>query len=150
MMTGRNVSNFDRKNVKLISPRLLSLVPEGVDEDTVNLLSPSLFSLHNEGQGLEDELSLSRALKLFDEQGHQEWLNFVIEASGVSEALRKMKDVNAAEERRQMDEQFRGKDGQPMYFTKENVTEMYGPGERKKIEVFEELQRSLSPEQVTF
>lgn len=48
-----------------------------------------------------------------------------------------------------MDEQFRGKDGQPMYFTKENVTEMYGPGERKKIEVFEELQRSLSPQQVT-
>ncbi|KAL6735256.1 hypothetical protein Aduo_005714 [Ancylostoma duodenale] len=148
MMTGRNVSNFDRKNVKLISPRLLSLVPEGVDEDTINLLSPSLLSLHNEGQGLEDDLSLSRALKLFDEQGHQEWLNFVIEASGVSEALRKMKDVNAAEERRQMDEQYRGKDGQPLYFTKENVTEMYGPGERKKIEVFEELQRSLSPEQM--
>ncbi|EYC25138.1 hypothetical protein Y032_0012g1721 [Ancylostoma ceylanicum] len=148
MMTGRNVSNFDRQNVKLISPRLLSLVPEEVDEDTINLLSPSLLSLHNEGKGLEDDLSLSRALKLFDEHGHQEWLNFVIEASGVSEALLKMKDANAAEERRQMDEQFRGKDGQPLYFTKENVTEMYGEGERKKIEVFEELQRLLSPEQM--
>ncbi|EPB66528.1 hypothetical protein ANCCEY_14382 [Ancylostoma ceylanicum] len=38
MMTGRNVSNFDRQNVKLISPRLLSLVPEEVDEDTVIVL----------------------------------------------------------------------------------------------------------------
>ncbi|KIH65236.1 hypothetical protein ANCDUO_04442 [Ancylostoma duodenale] len=148
MVTGRNVSNFDRQNVKVISPRLLSLVPEEVDEDTVNLLSPSLLSLHNEGQGLEGDLSLSRALKYFDEQGHQEWLNFVIEASGVSDAVTKMKDANAAEEKRQMDEGFRGEHGQPLYFTKENMTEMYGPGERKKIEVFEELQRTLSPEQM--
>ncbi|RCN26387.1 hypothetical protein ANCCAN_27887, partial [Ancylostoma caninum] len=111
MVTGRNVSNFDQKNVKVISPRLLSLVPEEVDEDTVNLLSPSLLSLHNEGQGVEGDLSLSRALKYFDEQGHQEWLNFVIEASGVSDAVIKMKDANAAEEKRQMDEGFRGEHG---------------------------------------
>ncbi|EYC25141.1 hypothetical protein Y032_0012g1724 [Ancylostoma ceylanicum] len=91
MVTGRNVSNFDQKNVKVISPRLLSLVPEEADEDTISLLSPSLLSLHNEGQGLEGDLSLSRALKYFDEQGHQEWLNFVIEASGVSDAVMKMK-----------------------------------------------------------
>ncbi|VDK65800.1 unnamed protein product [Cylicostephanus goldi] len=148
MMTGRNVSNFDKQNVKLISPRLLSLVPEGTEDDVVNLLSPSLFSLHNEGKGIEDELSLTKALKLFDEQGHQEWLNFVIEASGVSDALSKMKDANAAAERRQLDEQFRNDEGQPLYFTKENVTEMYGPYEKKKIDVFEELQRSLSKQQV--
>ncbi|EYC25143.1 hypothetical protein Y032_0012g1724 [Ancylostoma ceylanicum] len=148
MVTGRNVSNFDQKNVKVISPRLLSLVPEEADEDTISLLSPSLLSLHNEGQGLEGDLSLSRALKYFDEQGHQEWLNFVIEASGVSDAVMKMKDANAAEERRQNDERFRGENGQPLYFTKENLTEMYGPSERKKIEIFEELQRSLTSEQV--
>ncbi|CAJ0607441.1 unnamed protein product [Cylicocyclus nassatus] len=167
MITGRNVSNFDKQNVKLISPRLLSLVPEGTEDDVVNLLSPSLFSLHNEGKGIEDELSLAKAFKLFDEQGHQEWLNFVIEASGVSDALSKMKvslvlqpslaraktnkqDANAAAERRQLDEQFRNDEGQPLYFTKENVTEMYGPSERKKIDIFEELQKSLSKQQVPF
>ncbi|VDM81067.1 unnamed protein product [Strongylus vulgaris] len=188
MMSGQNVSDFDKQNVKLMSPRLLSLVPEGTDDDVVNtaetalaccsnvnvllqvnLLSPSIFSLHNEGQGIEDELSLAKALKLIDEQGHEEWLNFVIEAAGVTDALSKMKvllsfwflfafscyesdcckkDANAATEKRQLDEQFRDEKGQPLYFTKENVTEMYGPSERKKIDVFEELQRSLSKEQV--
>ncbi|KHJ98016.1 hypothetical protein OESDEN_02000 [Oesophagostomum dentatum] len=148
MMSGHNVSNFDRANVKLISPRLLSLVPEDSNDETVNLLSPSLFSLHNEGHGLEDEMSLAKALKLFDEQGHEEWLNFVIEASGVSDAVIKMKNANEAEEKRQIYEQYRGKDDQPLYFTKENVTEMYGPQETKKIDVFERLQKSLSQEQM--
>ncbi|KHJ80859.1 hypothetical protein OESDEN_19461, partial [Oesophagostomum dentatum] len=87
-------------------------------------------------------MSLARALKLFDEQGHEEWLNFVIEASGVSDA-----NANEAEEKRQIYEQYRGKDDQPLYFTKENVTEMYGPHETKKIDVFEKLQKSLSHEQ---
>ncbi|KHJ98014.1 hypothetical protein OESDEN_01998 [Oesophagostomum dentatum] len=147
IMSGHNVTNFDRQTVKLISPRLFSLVPDG-DDDAVSLLSPSLLSLHNEGRGVEAEMSLAKAFNLLDDQGHEEWLNFVIEASGVSDAVLKMKDANAAEETRQMDERYRGKDGQPMYFTKENLTEMYGPIEGKKADVIEKLQHSLSHQQL--
>ncbi|VDO33188.1 unnamed protein product [Heligmosomoides polygyrus] len=147
-MSGHNVTDFDGKNLKLISPRLLSLVPDDLDEETINLLSPSLLALHDQGQGMENDLSLGKALKYFDDQGHQEWLNFVIEASGVTDAITKMKDANLQEEGQRMEEQFRGENGQPLYFTKENVTEMFGNTERNKIDVFEELQKSLTPQQV--
>ncbi|KAJ1371632.1 hypothetical protein KIN20_033617 [Parelaphostrongylus tenuis] len=133
MLSGQNVSDFNKKNVKMISPRLLSLVPDEADEKTINLLSPSLFALHDQGRGIEDQLSLARAMKYFDEQGHQEWLNLVIEASGVSDAVKRIREVNTAEESRRMDEQFRGDNGQPLYFTKENVTEMFGQTERRKM-----------------
>ncbi|VDL75438.1 unnamed protein product [Nippostrongylus brasiliensis] len=148
VVSGKNATDIDKKNIKLMSPRLFSLVPEEIDEETINLLSPSLLSLHRDGKGLEDELSLSKSLKNFDDQGHQEWLNFVIEASGVSDAVKSMKEANAFDERRRYDEEFRGKDGRPLYFTKENVTEMYGAKERAKIDVFEQLQKSLTPQQV--
>ncbi|VDM62810.1 unnamed protein product [Angiostrongylus costaricensis] len=128
MLSGQNVTDFDKKNI--------------------NLLSPSLFSLHDQGRGVEDRLSLSKAMKYFDEHGHHEWLNFVVEASGVSDALKKIQEMNAVEPSRRMDEQFRGDNGQPLYFTKENVTEMFGQTERRKIEVFEQLQKSLTPQQM--
>ncbi|WKX97573.1 hypothetical protein Q1695_013329 [Nippostrongylus brasiliensis] len=147
VMSGRNATDVDKKNIKLMSPRLFSLVPDEIDEE-INLLSPSLLSLHKEGRGLEDELSLAKSLKYFDEQGHQEWLNFVIEASGVSDAVKTMKKANEDDEVKRFEEEHRGRDGQPLYFTKENVTQMYGPGERAKIEVFEHLQKSLTPQQM--
>ncbi|KJH43366.1 hypothetical protein DICVIV_10613 [Dictyocaulus viviparus] len=149
MLSGQNVTGFDRKNLKMISPRLLSLVPDQSDDDTINLLSPSLFALHDQGKGIEDELSLAKALKYFDEQGHQEWLNFVIEAAGVTDILKRLRDMNIVDESRRMDEQFRDNSGKPMYFTKENVTEMFGDVEQRKIEVFENLQRSFTPQQIT-
>ncbi|WKX97574.1 hypothetical protein Q1695_013330 [Nippostrongylus brasiliensis] len=148
VVSGKNATDIDKKNIKLMSPRLFSLVPDEIDEETINLLSPSLLSLHRDGKGLEDELSLSKSLKNFDDQGHQEWLNFVIEASGVSDAVKSMKEANAFDERRRYDEEFRGEDGRPLYFTKENVTEMYGAKERAKIDVFEQLQKSLTPQQL--
>ncbi|KAK6046607.1 hypothetical protein COOONC_15888 [Cooperia oncophora] len=158
MLAGRNVSNFDKKSVKLISPRLFPLVPEGTDDEALSLLSPSLLALHDEGKGLEDALSLAKAMKYFDEQGHQEWLNFVIEASGVSDAVSKIRDVSRAEDgrrmdegfrndSRRMDEGFRNEKGQPLYFTKENITEMFGNSEGSKIELLEKLQKSLSSNQ---
>lgn len=49
-LAGQNVSDFDDKTLKMISPKIMSLVPDEEDNRnrTVNLLSPSLFSLHNE------------------------------------------------------------------------------------------------------
>lgn len=41
----------------------------------------------------------------------------------------------------------RGIDGQPMYFTKENLTEI-DPELTRKMEVFENLTDSLTPKQV--
>lgn len=42
----------------------------------------------------------------------------------------------------------RGIDGQPMYFTKENATEIYGEDGRRKIDTFENLYKSLDVHQV--
>lgn len=53
----------------------------------------------------------------------------------------------------QLDERekkFIGIDGQPMYFTRKNVTDLYGDGEAQKIDVFEQLQESLSDNQVKY
>lgn len=47
-------------------------------------------------------------------------------------------------------EKNRAKDGTPLYFMKENVTKMFGDFETSKIDVFEQLQESLTKEQVIF
>ncbi|KIH48936.1 hypothetical protein ANCDUO_20991 [Ancylostoma duodenale] len=91
MMSGKNVSNFDKKNFKMVSPRFLPVVPEEDDNDDVNLLSPSLFALHNDGSGVEKETSLARAMKIFGEKDNAALLNFIMEASGVTDALDSMK-----------------------------------------------------------
>lgn len=43
---------------------------------------------------------------------------------------------------------IRGPDGQPIYLTKENVTKIYGKHEASKIELFEQLQKTFTSEQV--
>lgn len=105
MLAGKNVSNFDDRKIALMSPQFLSVLPDEQGNDTVityqlsvlisifkvNLLSPSVFALHDKGKGLEEVLSLSKAIKFLAQNGHDDWMNFVLEASGVTEAVQRMR-----------------------------------------------------------
>ncbi|RCN24086.1 hypothetical protein ANCCAN_30224, partial [Ancylostoma caninum] len=42
---------------------------------------------------------------------------------------------------------MRGKDGVPLYFTKKNVTDIFGDNEKRKIDTFEALDKSYTSEQ---
>lgn len=92
-------------------------------------------------------------------------MDFIIEASGVSDAVDK-----ATAQRKQNKDKVRnrpsflcslsfqmifdllqemlGSNGEPLYFTKQNVTDTLGDEEAKKVEVFETLDKTYSEEQV--
>ncbi|CAD6199638.1 unnamed protein product [Caenorhabditis auriculariae] len=142
-LAGQNTTDFDKKTLKMVSPRLMSILPEQEDDSLINLLSPSLFSLHDEGQGLEKLLSLPQMLKSLDNRDQEAWLDFIVEASGVSDNLDKAEKTIADNK----DKEMRGENGVPLYFTKENATEIIGDVEKKKIEVFEDLDKSYTKEQ---
>ncbi|VDM28821.1 unnamed protein product [Toxocara canis] len=92
-------------------------------------------------------LSIPNAIEALKDNDQQEWMNFIVEASGVSDAVEKAKEKKAAKAAESINN-TRGIDGQPLYFTKKNVTELYGDIEAKKIDVFDELQGSLTPHQI--
>ncbi|EPB69948.1 hypothetical protein ANCCEY_10974 [Ancylostoma ceylanicum] len=150
MAAGKNVTNFDKKTLKLVSPRFMSLVPEQDDDDLVsrsysfNLLSPSLFSLHQDGGELEKVMSLPHILKQLPNKDQEAWMDFIVETAGVTDAVDKAEEKQKEAREREM----RGKDGTPLYFTKKNVTDIFGDTEKRKIDTFEALDKSYTPEQV--
>ncbi|PAV90359.1 hypothetical protein WR25_22089 [Diploscapter pachys] len=148
-MNGVNVSNFDNRNINFISPRIMSLIPEHMKNDTISLFSPSILSLHEDGDELEKKLSLNRAMQLFEETGQEHWLNFVIEASGVSDAVEMIRRAELEQERQEMMEKFKDNEGRPLYMTKENVSEVLGRFEKKKIDTLEELNRRIDHQQMS-
>ncbi|KAK6047879.1 hypothetical protein COOONC_14616, partial [Cooperia oncophora] len=96
MLAGQNTSEFEDRTVKMISPRIMSLVPENVSTNAneVNVFSPSLFSLHNQGDGIEKLTSLPNLLNLtgvLDNRDQQDWMDFVIETSGAGDIIEKTK-----------------------------------------------------------
>lgn len=50
--------------------------------------------------------------------------------------------------RQKYNTEIRGENNQPLYFVKKNVTERYGDFETRKIETFEHLIKTYTPEQV--
>ncbi|EFO95132.1 hypothetical protein CRE_09236 [Caenorhabditis remanei] len=148
MLMGQNVSNFDERKIALMSPQFMSVLPDERSNDTVNLLSPSVFALHENGTELDQMLSLSKAMRFLSENGHDEWMNFVLEASGVTEAVEKMRHDERKEEMDAFRKHFLNEKGQPMYFTKQNVSEMYGEYETSKIDSMEALHKSMSAAQM--
>uniref|UniRef100_A0A7E4V5Y6 Uncharacterized protein n=1 Tax=Panagrellus redivivus TaxID=6233 RepID=A0A7E4V5Y6_PANRE len=154
-MTGKNASSLDEKTLKMVSPRFLSIMPEEDDDRMENLLSPSLFSLHNEGKGFENLTSLPSLIKTFSPAEQTQWLNLIMEAAGVNDQAEKLE--TDLEERQKMaiakrnqtfEEKARNDKGQPLYFTKENVTAMYGDYEKRKIEHWEKLVATYSTDQL--
>uniref|UniRef100_A0A915EPB6 Uncharacterized protein n=1 Tax=Ditylenchus dipsaci TaxID=166011 RepID=A0A915EPB6_9BILA len=153
---GKNVSHFEDRNINVASPRFLSVTPEEQNSKDIDFLSPSLFSLHNEGKGLEKLASLPTLLKDFGGRDQQVWLDLIMEAAEVVEEADKMEEDlhktvasnrTTVEDRKRFDAESRGKDGTPLYFTKENVTKMFGKFEERKIDTFQALTANLTRQQ---
>ncbi|CAB3404955.1 unnamed protein product [Caenorhabditis bovis] len=147
-LSGMNTTGIEGKNMRLISPKFMSVIPEENDSNQVDWLSPSLFSLHDEGSELEKNVSLKSILDgAMDSQDSQNFIDFLVEATGISEAVEDAEEKMIKTQRMKDDAMGRGPDGQPLYFTKENVTRMY-PEEAKKIELFEQLDKTYTIEQL--
>ncbi|KAK6108078.1 Moulting cycle family protein [Brugia pahangi] len=147
VLNGANGTKLENKTLRFGSPRLLSLVPDNVN-DQISILSPSLFSMHDKGKGLEALTSIPELLKVAGNKDYEEWLNFIIEASGTTDAIHKLKEKDELDWLPPGYKSMpRGIDGQPMFFTKENVTE-FDPELARKVELFENLTHSLTPKQL--
>ncbi|CAJ0587008.1 unnamed protein product, partial [Mesorhabditis spiculigera] len=145
MLSGQNVTNFEKKTLRLGSPRFFSLVKDQDDEDLVSVFSPSLFSLHDEGGKNESPLSLPGMLKKLTKKEQQAWMDFVVEASGVGDAV----DSARAAKKATKDGALRTPDGTPLYFNKKNLTDIYGSKETDKVDVFEKLAHNYDAKQVS-
>ncbi|KAL3984792.1 Moulting cycle family protein [Acanthocheilonema viteae] len=147
VVTGANGTELENKTLRFGSPRLLSMVPDDAN-DQISILSPSLFSMHDKGKGLEALTSIPALLKIAGNRDYDEWLNFIMEASGTTDAVHKLKESQESDWLPPGYKSMpRGIDGQPMYFTKENLTEI-DPEMARKMEVFENLTRSLTSKQL--
>ncbi|EGT45009.1 hypothetical protein CAEBREN_19171 [Caenorhabditis brenneri] len=128
----------------------MSFIPqeEEAKNNEIDVLSPSLFALHEDGSGVEKKASLGNLSgSLTDSKDSQDFLDFIVEATGVNEAMERVEKKIGEYRRLKDDSMGRGPEGQPLYFTKENVTEKY-PHEAKKIDMFEALDKTYSDEQL--
>ncbi|CAB3398421.1 unnamed protein product [Caenorhabditis bovis] len=148
MLNGTNTTNFDERKIAIFSPQFMSVFPDEHTNQTVNLLSPSVLALHEQGSDLEKNLSLAKTFRIIAESGQEDWMNFVFEASGVTEAVERMKEQERKEEEEVWQKRMHDENGKPLYFTKENVTEMYGEYEASKVDRMKLLHKSLTNEQL--
>uniref|UniRef100_A0A7E4USQ1 Uncharacterized protein n=1 Tax=Panagrellus redivivus TaxID=6233 RepID=A0A7E4USQ1_PANRE len=152
-MSGRNASEFDEKQLNVMSPRFLSVSEKDTsDDDDINMLSPSIFSLHDTGKGLEKELSLPQLLKGFAGADQQAWLDLIFEASGVDETIKEAKKALTPQkfqvnQKKSYQETMIDENGEPLFFTKESTREKLGDETAQNYEVVEELIKTYSKRQ---
>ncbi|VDK71848.1 unnamed protein product [Onchocerca ochengi] len=148
-LSNQSSPNLHNKTIRIASPRFFSILPDDNAQNTMNLLSPSILSLHNEGKDLESKLSMSRMLdtsKLINEQDQNELLELIAEASGLTDAAQQIHQKFEMENNNM--HHVKGIDGQPLYFTKQNVSELYGKIEGDKVDTFEKLYKTLNKRQI--
>ncbi|KAL3095061.1 hypothetical protein niasHT_023037 [Heterodera trifolii] len=145
--------------IDILSPRFMS-VTASKSRRKANFLSPSLLSLHTKGHGIERKMSLPNLMKerahLLD-RDQNEWLNLIMEASGVNDQVDTVKHLlSSADDGHGTDEEMAKKvekrykrEFNGLYLTKENVREMYGENEQRKSDTIEKLVQNLSNEQLT-
>ncbi|CAJ0565012.1 unnamed protein product, partial [Mesorhabditis spiculigera] len=97
-MAGKDTTQFDRQNLKLFSPKLLELSPDE-KRDEVAVFSPKLFSMHNQSSDpIERALSVQNLLSTAKYNQHQKLLDFILEASGVSDVIGTMANMEKIED----------------------------------------------------
>ncbi|KAL3124841.1 hypothetical protein niasHT_010381 [Heterodera trifolii] len=146
--------------VDILSPRFMSLTASKSSRKA-NFLSPSLLSLHTKGHGIERKMILPNLMKegahLLDKD-QNEWLNLIMEASGVNDQVDTVKHLLSSaddghdgtdEEMAKKVEKRYKREFNGLYLTKENVREMYGQNEQRKSDIWEKLVQTLSKEQLT-
>ncbi|CAG9538406.1 unnamed protein product [Cercopithifilaria johnstoni] len=147
-MSKQNISNLHNKTIRIASPRFFSILPYNETQNIMNLFSPSILSLHNEGENLERKLSMTGlfgALKLINEHDRNELLELISEVSGLTDTIQQ---IHKKFEKENNVRYAKGIDGQPLYFTKQNVSELYGKIESDKVDTFEKLYKTLSKLQI--
>eukprot|EP00081_Caenorhabditis_elegans_P016904 NP_496916.2 MLt-TeN (mlt-10) related [Caenorhabditis elegans] len=135
-ITGQNTTDFERKTLKLISPRFMSVLPDNSKTNEIDLLSPSLFSLHDSGSELEQKTSFKSLLgSAMTDTDTQNFLDLLVEATGVAEAVEDAEHKLIDALRKKDDAMGRGPD------------ERF-PSEARKIELMEKLDKTYSIEQL--
>ncbi|VDK66265.1 unnamed protein product [Anisakis simplex] len=104
-------------------------------------------NLHNQGQGTEALLSVPNALNSIPNPDYRQWMSFILEMSGVPDAIEKTHHYQMVEVMGSLDKSPKAIDGQPMYFNKENISKIVGDHERRRIELFDGLQSNLTEKQ---
>lgn len=116
----------------------------------MSLLSPSLLSFYNKS-GPQEHFSFPSITKIFDENGHEEMLNLVFEASGVSDAVGYMKVIRGQQEREGFMDRLKADSasGKAPSLTSEEAKKYAGDDEKQRIERLEKLHHMFTDEQVS-
>ncbi|VDK42503.1 unnamed protein product [Anisakis simplex] len=149
IISGRNGTEIQNKTFKIASPRLFSVVPDDAN-NTLSIFSPSLFSLHEHGKASEALFSLPNITRTLKNNDYEEWMNVALEMSGVSDVIKLIEEKGTDRIFLNLEKMPRGIDNQPLYFTKENLTDISGEQAKKKVELFESISQQLTRKQVHF